>query len=85
MIFIDGGHEYNTAIGDLKNCLDLAHENTIVILDDVVRKSGWEKHYTTGPTKAWDDLKKESKLNELGQEDYEPGHGMSWGKYNFLV
>jgi len=84
MIFIDGGHEYNTAIGDLKNCLELAHKNTIVILDDVVRKSGWEKHYTTGPTKAWDDLKRESKINELGQEDYEPGHGMSWGKYNFL-
>ena len=36
IIFIDGGHEYDVANADILNCKNLAHEKTIVILDDTI-------------------------------------------------
>lgn len=34
VIFIDGSHEFLDAFSDLFNCQSLAHQNTVVILDD---------------------------------------------------
>ena len=36
LIFIDGGHDLETAESDLFNCKDLSHNDTIVIMDDTV-------------------------------------------------
>jgi len=44
IIYIDGGHEYNIAKQDLINCHKLAHKNTLVILDDVIRNEDNIKH-----------------------------------------
>ena len=41
LIFIDGGHEYNISYNDLKNCKRLAHSDTLVIMDDVVRNKNY--------------------------------------------
>jgi predicted O-methyltransferase YrrM len=34
LIYIDGGHQYEVCLGDIVNCKDLAHVNTIVWIDD---------------------------------------------------
>ncbi len=36
LVFIDGGHTYECFLSDLQNCKQLAHEETIVIIDDYV-------------------------------------------------
>lgn len=80
-IFIDGGHQYEIAKTDMENCFHLAHENTIVALDDTMFTSGWEEYYTLGPTRTWEEHVQENKIKELGRKDYCIRRGMSWGKY----
>lgn len=92
IIFIDGGHEYKNAKGDLLNCKMLAHEKTIVIMDDTVKKKRrWDdtvkrnryaiKHWNKGPNKAWMEGIRDNIIKELGSHDYEIGRGDSWGIY----
>jgi len=35
LLFVDGGHEYETALCDLRNMRSLAHASSVLILDDV--------------------------------------------------
>lgn len=81
LIFIDGGHTYDIAYGDLINCKKLAHENTIVIMDDTIYTKKWEKEHTNGPTNAWVDGIKRNIVKEISREEYFKGRGVSWGKY----
>lgn len=81
IIFIDGGHDYEIAKMDIKNCIDLAHKDTIVILDDTIFTKGWEQPWTIGPTRAWSEYLQQGKITELNRKDYCNGRGMSWGKY----
>jgi hypothetical protein len=83
IIFIDGGHDYITARDDLLNCFNLAHKNTIVILDDVIFKKEFEIFYTIGPTQVWTENLLNTKIFELNRVQYEVGRGMVWGKYIF--
>jgi predicted O-methyltransferase YrrM len=83
LIFIDGGHDYRIANADLENCKKLANKDTIVILDDTIFTSGWEQHYTIGPTQAWVEHLNNHTITEINRVDYSPGRGMCWGKYNF--
>ena len=83
IIFIDGGHDYEIAHKDLNNCMKLAHEDTIVILDDTNYTKKWEQEWTIGPTKAWIDYINNDKISEINHVDYCNGRGMSWGKYIF--
>tara|TARA_B000000609_G_C24065569_1_gene289148 strand:- start:9 stop:626 length:618 start_codon:yes stop_codon:yes gene_type:complete len=41
VIFIDGDHSYNGVKTDLNNCLNLCHEDTIIIMDDLVPFHKW--------------------------------------------
>lgn len=86
VIFIDGGHDYHTAISDLINCKHFAHKDTIVIMDDTKDENhNNDNEYTWGPIRAWKQYIKYDMLTELGYKDYGIGRGMSWGKYlNFL-
>ena len=81
IIFIDGGHAYETAKTDLENCMYLAHKDTIVILDDTIFTPGWEACWTTGPTRAWTEMVNNGKIVDIDKKDYQPGRGMAWGKY----
>lgn len=87
LIFIDGGHDYITAKSDLMNCKKLSHKDTIVILDDVVKKKEYICKWNLGPNKAWDKAigNREIKpyIKQLGFEEYCIGKGNSWGKYIF--
>jgi len=40
LIFIDGDHNYNSAYIDIINCKEVAHKDTIVILDNVAPHAG---------------------------------------------
>ena len=83
IIFIDGGHEYEIAYKDLINCRDLAHEKTIVIMDDIISSDEYF-NYTVGPKKAWNQLISDNLLKEIKHSDYGPGRGQSVGIYNNL-
>ena len=80
-IFIDGGHDYETAYADLLNCKELAHSETIVIMDDIVKNANYKADYTAAPTKAWDDVVKLNMLTEISHSSYSYGRGQSVGKY----
>ena len=81
LIFIDGGHSYEVAKGDLINCKNLAHAKTIVIIDDTINNNEWLYKYNNGPNRAWKELRGMNIINEIGSEDYSPGRGQSWGHY----
>jgi len=80
IIFIDGGHEYEIAKSDMENCFHLAHNDTIVILDDTMFTKEVQS-YNIGPTQTWIEYIQQNKIVELGRIDYCDGRGMSWGKY----
>lgn len=44
LIYIDGGHSYQSALQDIENMRDLAHKDTILIIDDI-QFSGVNKAY----------------------------------------
>lgn len=58
LIFIDGGHEYEVAKADLENAKQLAHKNTIIVMDDITPWTPWG----IGPTKAWTEAIKEEAI-----------------------
>lgn len=82
LIFIDGGHDYETAKADINNCALLAHEGTTVILDDTVLDLDKQEFWNTGPTDVWNESIASSLIHQVGSEDYCKGRGMSWGYYN---
>jgi len=82
IIFIDGNHNYEYAYNDLKNCKNLAHKDTIVILDDTMYEEKWKDTWTDGPTRSWVEHVKNNEIIELNKKDYLHGRGMSWGRYN---
>lgn len=82
LIFIDGGHEYEVALGDLINCKSLAHSKTIVIMDDTMNNKEWINNWNVGPNKAWAKAKDHGFVEELGSIDFCNTHGLSWGMYS---
>jgi predicted O-methyltransferase YrrM len=83
LIFIDGAHWEPIPYQDLHNCRLLAHENTIIIFDDVIYSSHNMKNWNMYPTKVWKDAIQSNYVTELGHNDYDIGRGQSWGKYVF--
>ena len=81
VIFIDGGNDYDIVKADITNCFHLAHKDTIIIIDDTMYTKEWEAPWTIGPTTVWKEFLENNKVIELGRKDYEPGIGMTWGKY----
>lgn len=81
IIFIDGGHDYETAKRDLLNCKRFAHSNSIVIFDDTVQNPEKAEFWNIGPNKAWAGAQEWGLIRETGSIDFETGRGMSWGRY----
>ena len=82
LIFIDGGHDYSVAKGDILNCKNLSHSKTIVIFDDTMNNNNWICSWNIGPNRAWKEAKESNLIKEIGTIDYAPGRGQSWGYYN---
>lgn len=84
LIFIDGGHDYETALADLLNCKNLSHENTILIMDDIIQHNpNLVADWTKGPSQAWGLCKKNNYIIETAGFEWRQGHGMTVGKYVF--
>jgi len=81
VIFIDGGHDYKVAKGDIINCKKLAHEKTIVIMDDTMNNKQWINSWNRGPNLAWKEAKEMEIVSEIGSRDFSSTHGLSWGYY----
>lgn len=82
IIFIDGGHTYEIAMADILNCKNLAHKDTIVIMDDTVFNMELSREWTIGPSRAWGEAVMNNTIIHIDKELYCHGRGMSWGKYN---
>jgi len=62
--FIDGGHQYNVARGDLENCYNLGYDGSVILIDDVAHliDCTTDNTYLAGPTKAYTEFVKEKKI-----------------------
>jgi len=84
LIFIDGGHDYEIVSKDIENCKRLAHEKTIVIVDDVSFKpENSSIAYMCGPTRIWKEWSETNRVVEINRRDYCIGNGTIWGYYVF--
>jgi predicted O-methyltransferase YrrM len=83
LIFIDGGHDYDIAMADIVNSKQLANENTILIVDDIIKTKYLEAEHTIGPTAVWEKLVNENFIIETSYSEYSAGHGQCVGKYVF--
>lgn len=82
LIFIDGGHDYETAKQDIMNCKMLAHKDTIVVMDDTILfNPSFVVEWNIGPNKAWIEAMANNHILPKGHEEYQWGRGNSWGKY----
>lgn len=82
LIFIDGGHAYDVAKGDILNCKNLAHDKTIVVLDDTINNKDWICSWNKGPNRVWKEAKDWNMIKEIDSIDFQLGRGQSWGYYN---
>jgi predicted O-methyltransferase YrrM len=82
LIYIDGGHTEEIAYADLMNCRELAHSNTLVIMDDVVLKTDQQRDWSLGPSKVWAQAMLDKVVIHVEGQYYFPGRGMFWGYYN---
>ena len=81
LIFIDGGHTFEIASKDIENCKELAHADTIVIMDDV-NKPKFQR-FGEGSYKAWRLAKESNIVFEEGHDYHRSRYGFAWGKYIF--
>jgi predicted O-methyltransferase YrrM len=79
VIFIDGSYAYDVCYSDLINCKNLAHKDTIVIMDDVTNAGN--EAYNKGPSKAWKDAIAQKIILEDDHFEFNRWRGMSAGRY----
>ena len=90
VIFVDGGHDYEIAKADMENCRLLSDEQTLVILDDVVRhgyhngEPVFPQAWTQGPTKVWEEMVAAGQIEEI-KDSYKIFDGGSGGGGRGLV
>lgn len=61
LAFVDGGHDYEVAIADLRNCQQLVARNGLVVMDDLLPWKTWG----IGPTRAWAEVAQEGLVTSL--------------------
>lgn len=81
VLFIDGNHEYDAAVGDLMNCAEVAAPNAYVLFDDVVFTEENKRSWTQGPTNAWNYMISNNKIRHVLYREYAAGRGMVFGQY----
>jgi predicted O-methyltransferase YrrM len=82
LLFIDGGHDYEIAKADLENCKQLAHKDSLFIMDDTIY-SGDYYEYNLGPNKAILEAHDSQLIKNVKCIDFQSGRGMTIGNYNF--
>jgi predicted O-methyltransferase YrrM len=88
LVFVDGGHDFGTASADLRNLRRLAHDRTLVVMDDLMP---WEA-FGAGPNRAWAEAVREGLVVEIERvqdgvvvDRIEPTAERAWalGRYVF--
>jgi predicted O-methyltransferase YrrM len=80
LLFIDGGHMYDVCRPDIDNCRLLASPDHILIVDDIINDDD-QANYTEDVTRAWNEVKQENMVKELGHLRLDKYRGFSWGRY----
>ena len=88
VIFIDGGHYTDVPLHDAINCMALAHEKTLVVIDDIVITN--RKHiqrWNHSPNYAWSLLCYTGYIQQIDRREFvedrpDDGRGFAWGTYN---
>lgn len=52
-----------------------------IYIDNIKLINVWNK----GPTKTWNDAKKNNIIKQIGSIDFSHGKGLSWGNYVFDI
>lgn len=84
LIFVDGGHHISVVTSDIENALKLSHQDTVVLVDDVVRRPDWARVWTVDPTRAWGNFVKDGRVREVEQVDFCGGRGVAHGVKNII-
>ena len=61
LAFVDGGHEYETAIADIRNAVRLLRPRGIIVVDDLTPWHFWG----AGPARAWQEAIGEGLIDPL--------------------
>lgn len=83
IIFIDGSFKYDIVKQDIILSKKLAHSNTIVIINNVLKNKNWMKYWTQETSNAVDWLKMSGYINNLHNIDIDVGRGTVFCKYYF--
>ena len=88
MMFIDGGHFSDIPLRDCINCMRLAGENTIVIIDDIVITNRHRiRPWNHAPNYAWTLLCDTNYVLPIDRKEFvddrpDDGRGFAWGRFN---
>lgn len=82
IILIDGSYEEETVRADIMNCRDLAHENTLLIINNVLMNEKWVKYWNEWPTRISKQLIANKVLKCKRYMDIDVGRGTLFCSYN---
>jgi predicted O-methyltransferase YrrM len=77
LLFIDGGHDIQTAKADIANFAHLARPGASVVVDDYLP----HRHYGVGPSMAWDEA---VSAGMVAQESIVEADGRAWAVGHYL-
>ena len=78
--FIDGDHTKEGAMADINNCMPLATERSLVVLDDTRTKgdcTGAVPSWAKGPHDAWNECVRQGIIKETGSVDFPQPNGLA--------
>jgi len=83
IILIDGSFKYDIVKQDIILSKQFAHENTILIINGVLKSKKWAKYWTLEITDAVEELAGNGFIDNLHNIDIDVGRGTITCKYNF--
>jgi predicted O-methyltransferase YrrM len=83
IILIDGSFKYDIVKQDIILSKQFAHENTILIINGVLKSKKWAKYWTLEITDAVEELAGNGFIDNLHNIDIDVGRGSVTCKYNF--
>tara|TARA_Y100000389_G_scaffold165984_1_gene170388 strand:+ start:416 stop:2896 length:2481 start_codon:yes stop_codon:yes gene_type:complete len=81
IILIDGSYEEKMVRADIMNCRDLAHENTLLIINNVLMNGRWVKYWNQSPTSVSKELIASKVLTCKKYMDIDVGRGTLFCTY----
>jgi hypothetical protein len=85
LIFIAGGDDYITTWDNLIFSKKMAHDKTIIIINNTIHTERLLDVYNIGTTEAWERSIRRNIIHQYSYADISQGDGISWGRYIFDV